>query len=166
MRHLSVTVGVAKRATSSKLTRWEPVRQCSRRRVRPPTLATHRSSTGVFHWKGSALRLGLGARPPGPVHRGPGEVDTAPSVLGSQVRGEVRTSPIRILQNNPSLAGGLVGMCPRATFPEFAHSIEVIAVDNDRADAYLTSSMIEMTRRSAKRVMVSERTGRAASKCK
>ena|SRR2546422_3355274 len=97
---------------------------------------------------------------------GPGEVDTDPSVLGSQVRGEVGTSPIRRLQNNPSLAGGLVGMCPTATFPEFAHSIEVIAVDNDRADACLTFSMIEMTRRSAKRVMVSERTGRAASKYK
>src|SRR5436309_1671288 len=56
--------------------------ECSRRRVRLPTLATHRSSMAVFHWQGSALRLGLGARPPGPVHRGPGEVDTAPSVLG------------------------------------------------------------------------------------
>jgi len=57
-------------------------------------------------------------------------------------------------------------MCPSATFPEFAHSIELIAVDNERADANLTFSMIEMTRRSAKRVMVSERTGRAASKYK
>jgi len=24
---------------------------CSRRRVRPPTLAPHRSSMGVFHWQ-------------------------------------------------------------------------------------------------------------------
>ena len=26
-------------------------RECSRRRVWPPTLATHRSSIGVFHWQ-------------------------------------------------------------------------------------------------------------------
>src|SRR3989454_12690317 len=33
---------------------------CYRRRVRPPTLATHWSSIGVFHWQHSGLRLGLG----------------------------------------------------------------------------------------------------------
>src|SRR2546428_681347 len=71
-----------------------------------------RSSMGVFHWQGSALRLGLGARPPGPVNRGPREVDTAPSVLGSQVRGEVGTSPIRILRPSRSLD------CPRMTAGE------------------------------------------------
>src|SRR2546425_1895159 len=38
-------------------------RQCSRRRVRPSTLATYRSSIRVFHWQGSALRLGFGAPP-------------------------------------------------------------------------------------------------------
>src|SRR6267378_7496828 len=29
----------------------DPVHQCSRRRVRPPALATQRSSIGVFHWQ-------------------------------------------------------------------------------------------------------------------
>ena len=34
--------------------------RCSRRGVRPSTLATYRSSVRVFHWQGSALRLGFG----------------------------------------------------------------------------------------------------------
>ncbi len=41
-----------------------PQNECSRRRVRSPTPATHRSSMGVFHWQHLGLRFGFGV-PPG-----------------------------------------------------------------------------------------------------